>query len=1245
MDASAPPDMLDFEALLTNILQRVQHAIPCDHATIALLDDSRERLVSYRSIGAGPPEGQDLTSIEAGVIGWVSRTGDVALVPDVSKDERYIMLDENTRSELAVPIRVEGEIFGVFNVESYELDAYTEADVTLLMALADQAALSLHTAKLYTDLETSYAALQNAYDELALRNDVGQLGAEPLRHDETLPHMVRLVLELADADRAVIALWDDKTSNTIQTTFVDHDDTHTIMDPGGDHLLTREILESHEPRILTDLSMYEFAEDPSLRQMHTALGMPLLARGNDIGALFLFRAEDSEPFTPHTAERLNATVNHLALALDNHALFANITRKLRETELLQTIARKTSSTLHFPTLLADVTAHISEHLPGDVVAVWLVNDISGQLELVEESVHGVPADALPAWPLDDEGIIPTVFHYNTTFHTHDLAADERLTHAEVFVQQLGLHHAVVAPIYSGRGTGGVIFIGSRAAPLEEDHLKTLTAVGGQLGIALSNADLYVSERKRANLMQRINKLGAELTALLDVDELLLQVVLGIQSILGYEAVYLLTQSGNGLKVRASATPGDVKLVPPEETDLITTGAVGRAIRTMRSYLIRDLRLDPQNRPPYEGIAARSELVLPLRSGRRVIGALDILSTEPAAFDDTDREAVETLGTQIAIAIENARLYAETQKRLNEQQIIHFISRDLNAILDIPRLADATVYQMAHALKSTGCMFALYEAEQDIFVVRSLYVASEAADRDALSELAWRQPLSGLPSSFRTILAMRNPVTMRATDETTGEEEKKLLAALKQQSALLIPLIATGRPLGLITWFEDRHPREFTQEEIRLAQTLANQAAVALERARLHEETQRQLKRETLLRRAAETANNWLDREAMLAKFLEEICQALQTSLCVFYRFKDGALIRARHHQMPGAKAPRDLDEYISIANYPHIRQALDNGDILRFAAAGAQADTSEAERLRHIGYHASMLAPLISRGRLAGAVEVLDDRSTHRYSENDAALLQSLCSPVSIAVDNADLFEQLEERAQELEEANRLKTEFLANISHELRTPMNSIIGFTEALLTGLYGELSTKQADRLRKVERNAHSLLTLINDLLDISKIEAGRINLDMQKVDVAAELLTCIESVEPQIQEKTLTLQREIAADLPHIDADPQRLRQIFINLLSNAVKFTDEGHIRVEAALQAPYVHISVSDTGIGIAPADQVIIFDEFRQVDGSSTRRYEGTGLGLAISHKLVIMLGGEIWVESEVGEGSTFHVMLPISP
>jgi signal transduction histidine kinase len=349
--------------------------------------------------------------------------------------------------------------------------------------------------------------------------------------------------------------------------------------------------------------------------------------------------------------------------------------------------------------------------------------------------------------------------------------------------------------------------------------------------------------------------------------------------------------------------------------------------------------------------------------------------------------------------------------------------------------------------------------------------------------------------------------------------------------------------------------------------------------------------------------------------------------------------------MPGAKAPRDLDEYISIANYPHIRQALDNGDILRFAAAGAQADTSEAERLRHIGYHASMLAPLISRGRLAGAVEVLDDRSTHRYSGNDAALLQSLCSPVSIAVDNADLFEQLEERAQELEEANRLKTEFLANISHELRTPMNSIIGFTEALLTGLYGELSTKQADRLRKVERNAHSLLTLINDLLDISKIEAGRINLDMQKVDVAAELLTCIESVEPQIQEKTLTLQREIAADLPHIDADPQRLRQIFINLLSNAVKFTDEGHIRVEAALQAPYVHISVSDTGIGIAPADQVIIFDEFRQVDGSSTRRYEGTGLGLAISHKLVIMLGGEIWVESEVGEGSTFHVMLPISP
>jgi signal transduction histidine kinase len=268
------------------------------------------------------------------------------------------------------------------------------------------------------------------------------------------------------------------------------------------------------------------------------------------------------------------------------------------------------------------------------------------------------------------------------------------------------------------------------------------------------------------------------------------------------------------------------------------------------------------------------------------------------------------------------------------------------------------------------------------------------------------------------------------------------------------------------------------------------------------------------------------------------------------------------------------------------------------------------------------------------------------FSPDDIQLARTLVAQATIAIDNALLFRQLETRAAELAEANRLRSQFLANISHELRTPMNSIIGFSETLIDGVYGDLTEQQSSRLERIRRNGYNLLTLIDDLLDLSRIDAGRLALHPETITVQDAIATAIQRLRADADDKGLAVTVDIPGHLPRVRADPERLHQIIFNLLSNAIKFTPEGRVTVTARQierqGRPFVETTVADTGIGISLADQAIIFDEFRQVDGSSTRAYGGTGMGLAITKKLVAMMGGSIWVESDLGHGSAFTFVLP---
>ncbi|HEV2251123.1 MAG TPA: ATP-binding protein [Candidatus Limnocylindria bacterium] len=286
--------------------------------------------------------------------------------------------------------------------------------------------------------------------------------------------------------------------------------------------------------------------------------------------------------------------------------------------------------------------------------------------------------------------------------------------------------------------------------------------------------------------------------------------------------------------------------------------------------------------------------------------------------------------------------------------------------------------------------------------------------------------------------------------------------------------------------------------------------------------------------------------------------------------------------------------------------------------------------------------PLATRGLITGLLSVYF-KGEAEISESEARTLRTVARLVSVAKENADLVGELRDNNFQLERANRLKSEFLANVSHELRTPMNAIIGYSKLMLDGLDGELNAQQEGDLQRVTTAADNLLGLINGLLDLSKIEAGRMEITVEELGIGPIVEDVVALVRPQSDAKELEVRAIVPADLPAILADRARFRQVLVNLMSNAVKFTDQGTVTVSASSADGWVTISVADTGIGISAEAQAYIFDEFRQADASTTRRYGGTGLGLAISKRLVALHGGRIWVESGSNGGSVFSFTMPV--
>jgi signal transduction histidine kinase len=285
---------------------------------------------------------------------------------------------------------------------------------------------------------------------------------------------------------------------------------------------------------------------------------------------------------------------------------------------------------------------------------------------------------------------------------------------------------------------------------------------------------------------------------------------------------------------------------------------------------------------------------------------------------------------------------------------------------------------------------------------------------------------------------------------------------------------------------------------------------------------------------------------------------------------------------------------------------------------------------------------LLREERIIGAFMVRR-RLPGSFDQAVIELMQSFASQSALAIQNARLFQEIEEKSRQLEVASQHKSQFLANMSHELRTPLNAVLGYAELMQDGLYGELAPETKEVLVRIQANGNHLLGLINDVLDLSKIEAGQLALSIDDYSVANVVQTVVSATESLAAAKNLPLKVDMSDDLPIGQGDERRIIQVLLNLVGNAIKFTDAGEVRIAVTKVNGVFAVAIADTGPGIPDPEQGRIFQEFHQVDSSVTKKKGGTGLGLAIAKRIVELHGGRLWVESELGKGSTFHLELPI--
>jgi len=667
-------------------------------------------------------------------------------------------------------------------------------------------------------------------------------------------------------------------------------------------------------------------------------------------------------------------------------------------------------------------------------------------------------------------------------------------------------------------------------------------------------------------------------------------------------------------------------------------------------VLKDTRF-PLTNKRYKNVGLRSYVILPLMVKGKALGALNLGSLRPRCYGKKEVAILSPVAEILSLAVENSNLYQESERREEIQKLLKELSQATTS-LDIDRLLKKFTENVQELLRVDVCDVRMLERERWVLMAISGIdptLTSPTQDKTSYGRLEW-------------VIENRKPLMIPDGNQEGTIPPGETVKALGCRGYLGVPMLSrSGKVTGVIRALTYQ-PRQFSQEEVELLQQLSNSATIAIENTKLLEELKIQgqqlemanrhlnrLLHEQRSLREIFTQINLLDLSHLLDRLAEQALTLLQVDHTQVRLLDASGTLQTM--ALAGAGSERFRTQ-VWRSGTGRSSWVMENRRPMAIRDVGQDKVYGPGRLMREMGLKGYLCVPLVAHNQKSIGILMATSLNEREFTHDEIALAQQLAAGASVAIENARLFEEVQKKSQELEEAYKTKSDFLNTMAHELRTPLNVLIATQQLFTDGFYGELNPEQRKGFEPMQRNAVNLLNLISSILDLARLEAKRVPLQIEEFPLK-EITDELESFfSPLAKEKGLELRFRLDEPELRLKSDKLKIKAILQNLVGNAVKYTDRGEIQIgfsavsdrqDSSSGEKFLSIAVQDTGIGIKEHDLPHIFEAFHMAEGVNRRKYPGSGLGLTIVKRLLQLLQGEIQTQSEWGKGSTFTATLPL--